>query len=105
MEAEGYFGGEVVGNIDVVPSIAYEDAVPGMLDRAVGSGIAIDNVTRDALASVDGGEEAGDIVADTCLGLQSFTNVAILIKAVVVMIVGKVPGHPRICRKHLIFIG
>lgn len=105
MEAEGVLGGEVIGDINVVPSAVYEDAVPGMLGGTVGSGIPINDVARDALASADGGEEAGDIVADARFGLQGFCDIGILIKAIVVMIVGEVLGHPGICRKHLLFIG
>ena len=51
-------GGEVVGDVDVVPSAVYEDAVPGVLGGTVGACIAVDDVARDALASADGGEEA-----------------------------------------------
>jgi len=75
LEAEGVLGGKVVGDIDVVPSAVYEDAVPGVLGRTVGSGIAVDDVTRDVLASADSGEEAGDIVADARFGLQGFSDI------------------------------
>lgn len=105
MEAVGILGGEVVGDINVVPDAVYEDAVPGVLGGTVGACIAVDNVARDVLASADGGEEAGDIVADTRFGLQCFGDVRILIEAIVVMIVGEVLGHPRVCRKHLLLIG
>ena len=76
-----------------------------MLGGTIGSGIAVDDVARDVLASTDGGEEAGDIVADARFGLQGFADIGILIKTVVVMIVCEILGHPRICRKHLLFIG
>ena len=105
MEAVGILGGEVVGDIDVIPSIAYEDAVPGVLGGTVGACIAVDDVAWDVLASADGGEKAGDVVADACFGLQGFGDIGILIEAIVVMIVGEVLGHPGICRKHLLFIG
>ena len=105
VEAVGILGGEVVGDINVVPDAVYEDAVPGVLGGTVGSGIAVDDIAWDALASADGGEEAGDIVADTRFCLQGFGDVRILIEAVVVMIVGKILGHPGICRKYLLFIG
>ena len=98
-------GGEVVGDIDVVPGAAYEDAVPGVLGGTVGSGIAVNDVARDTLASADSGEEAGDIIADARFGLQGFGDIGILIEAVVVMIVGEVLGHPRVCRKYLLLIG
>ena len=105
MEAEGVLGGEVVGDVDVVPGAVYEDAVPGVLGGTVGSGIAVDDIARDILASTDGGEETGDVVADARFGLQGFGDIGILIKAVVVMIISKVLGHPRVCRKHLLLIG
>ena len=105
MEAVGILGGEVIGDINVVPGAVDQDAVPGVLDGTVGARIAVDDVAWDALASADGGEEAGDIVADTRFGLQGFCDIGILIKAIVGMIVGEVLGHPRICRKHLILIG
>lgn len=105
METEGCFGGEVVGDIDVVPGTVDEDAVPGVLGGTIGAGIAVDDIARDALASADGGEETGDIVADARFGLHSFGDIGILIKAIVVMIVGQVLCHPGICRKHLLFIG
>ena len=105
MEAVGVLGGEVVGDIYVVPGAVDQDAVPGVLGGTVGSGIAVDDIARDVLASADGGEEAGDIVADARFGLQGFADIGILIKAVVVMIISKVLGHPSICRKHLLLIG
>ena len=98
-------GGEVIGDINVVPGAVDEDAVPGVLGGTVGSGIAVDDIARDILASADGGEEAGDIVADTRFGLQSFADIGILIEAVIVMIISKILGHPGICRKHLLLIG
>jgi len=64
VETEGCFGGEVVGDIYVVPGAVYKDAVPGMLGGTVGARIAVDDIARDVLASADGGEEAGDIVSD-----------------------------------------
>ena len=79
LEAEGYFSGEVVGDINVVPDAVYEDAVPGVLGGAVGARIAVDDIARDILASADGGEEAGDIVADARFGLQGFADIGILI--------------------------
>jgi len=57
-------GGEVVGDIDIVPCAVDQNAVPGVLGGTVGSGIAVDDIARDVLASADGGEEAGDIVSD-----------------------------------------
>ena len=72
-------GGKVVGDIDVVPVAVDEDAVPGVLGGTVGSGIPIDDVARNTLASADGGEEAGDIVADARFGLQDFADIGILI--------------------------
>ena len=98
-------GGEVVCDINVVPSAVYEDAVPGVLGGTVGARIAVDDAARDVLASAEGGEKAGDIVTDARFGLQGFGDVRILIEAVVVMIVGEVLGHPGICRKHLLLIG
>ena len=64
MEAVGVLGGEVVGDIDVVPGAVDQDAVPGVLGGAVGSGIAVNDIAWDSLASANGGEEAGNIVAD-----------------------------------------
>lgn len=75
LEAEGVLGGEVVGDINVVPGAVYEDAVPGVLGGTVGSGIAVDDIARNVLASADGGEEAGDIVADARFGLQGFSDI------------------------------
>ena len=75
MEAEGRFGGEIIGDVYVVPSIAYEDAVPGVLGGTVGACIAVDDVAWDVLASADGGEETGDIVADARFGLQGFSDI------------------------------
>lgn len=69
LEAEGVLGGEVVGDINVVPDAVYEDAVPGVLGGTVGACIAVDDIARDVLASADGGEEAGDIVANARFGL------------------------------------
>ena len=66
LEAEWCFGGEVIGDINVVPGAVDQDAVPGVLGGAVGARIAVNNVARDILASADGGEEAGDIVANAC---------------------------------------
>ena len=105
MEAEGVLGGEVIGDINIVPSAVDQDAVPGVLGGTVGTGIAVNNIARDVLASADGGEEAGDIVANARFGLQGFADIGILIKAIVVMIVGEILGHPGICRKHLLLIG
>jgi len=62
----GVLGGEVIGDINVVPGAVDQDAVPGVLGGAVGARIAVNNVARDILASADGGEEAGDIVANAC---------------------------------------
>jgi len=53
LEAEGCFGGEVVGYIDIVPGAVDQDAVPGVLGGTVGARIAVDDVARDALASAD----------------------------------------------------
>lgn len=72
-------GGEVIGDINVVPDAVDQDAVPGVLGGTIGSGIAVDDITRDTLTSADGGEEAGDIVADARFGLQGFADIGILI--------------------------
>lgn len=105
VEAEGVLCGEVVGDIYVVPGAVDQNAVPGVLGGTVGSGIAVDDIARNVLASADGGEEASNIVTDARFGLQGFADIGILIKAVVVMIVGEVLCHPGICRKHLLLIG
>lgn len=72
---------------------------------AVVACIAIVDVARDTMAMADGGEEAGDIVADTRFGLQGFADIGILIKAVVVILVSEILGHPHVCPKHHLFIG
>ena len=95
---------DIVGNIDIIPRTINTHPIPCVLNTAVCTCIAIDGIARDALASADGGEEAGEIVADARFGPQSFGSIRILIKAVEIIIIGHIFGDPSVCRQHLFFL-
>ena len=97
-------GGSIVSDIYIPPGVIIVDAVPSVL----GGGFirnAIDYIARDVLATAKGGEEIGEIVADTFMCAQCFANIEILDECAVVIVVLKVIYDPLIVCFDLIFVG
>lgn len=59
--------GNIVGHIHVPPGVVIIDAVPGVLGGGFVRG-AVHNVARNVVATAEGGEEIGKIIADTFMG-------------------------------------
>ena len=61
--------GDVVGHIHIPPGVVVVNAVPGVAGGWAIIGCSINNVARDILATAEGGEEIGEIVAYAFAGM------------------------------------
>ena len=58
-------GSSIIRYIHIPPGVVIIDAVPGVVGQGSVIGCAVHDVARDILASAEGGEEIGEIIADT----------------------------------------
>ena len=68
-------------------------------------GGAIHNIAGDILTTAEGGEEIGEVIADTFMGAQRSLNVEVLDEGVVVVVVLTVMNDPTVNCLYLLGIG
>ena len=95
---------DIVGYIHIPPGVVVVYTVPSVL----GCGFvrsSVYNIARGILATTEGSEEIGEIIADTFAGSQCVTNIEILDEGVIIIIVLEVMNDPTIDRLYLFGIG
>ena len=60
--------GSIIGHIQIPPGVVIVDTVPSMAGGWPVIGCAVYNIAGDILATAEGSEEVGEIVADTFMG-------------------------------------
>lgn len=96
--------GNIIRHIYIPPGAVIVDAVPGVVGQRTVIGRAVYDVAGDVLATAEGGEEIGKIIADTFTGAQCFTNIEILDKCVVIIVILEVLYDPFVDYFDLFFV-
>lgn len=104
---EGFFAlarGNIVSHIQIPPGAVIIDAVPSVSGGGF-VGNSVNNVAKDILTTAEGGEEIGEVVADTFAGVQCSANIEVLDKGVVIIIVLEVMNDPLVKHLYLFLVG
>ena len=98
-------GGSIVGYINIPPGAVIVNTVPSVVVCRTIIGCAVHNVTRDILATAEGGEEIGKIIANAFSGVQCLANIKVLDDGVVVIVIFEVMNDPTVDCLYLFGIG
>ena len=61
-------GSGIIGHVQIPPGVVVVNAVPGVAGGWAVIGCAVYNAAGDVLATAEGGEKIGKIIADTFMG-------------------------------------